>query len=57
MPVGSKIQADLARNMKLMGEEEFTKVWKEEFEEQEPPLGMLRQALEELEGKVRKGPE
>ncbi|MDP2726437.1 MAG: tetratricopeptide repeat protein, partial [Dehalococcoidia bacterium] len=50
MRVGAQILAVLARMMKAMGEEEFTVAWRQAFPGREPPLEVIREFLNKLEG-------
>jgi tetratricopeptide (TPR) repeat protein len=54
MRVAGQILADLARLMRQMGEGLFTAAWREAFADQEPPLDVLRQLLQQPED--RPGP-
>ncbi|HSB10471.1 MAG TPA: hypothetical protein VLM38_13365 [Blastocatellia bacterium] len=47
MRVGARILRNLARLMKVMGENEFAAVWQETFAEP-PPLDALREAMKDL---------
>ena len=49
MIIGGRIMTDIAKIMITMGEKEFTAVWREVADKQEPPLKALREIVEKME--------